>query len=147
MYKRQPIYVYKFVIDDANGEVWLWVWSTSGVPVSGNGVLAKITFKVTKATTWTKYHPNILSCALDLYDTELITYENVEVPHDVADGIYYYQPKPGDLDCDGYVGLVDLRIVAYYYDPAYNTIADLNEDGIVDIYDLVMVAYYYGEDC
>lgn len=142
-----PIYAYKFIIDDANGEIWLWVWSTSGTPVSGSGVLATITFKVTKATTWTKYHPNTLECALDLYDTKLITHEGVEVLHDVVGGVYRYEPKPGDLDCDGQVNLVDLRTVAYYYDPAYNSIADLNEDGIVDIYDLQIVAYYYGGDC
>ena len=144
---KPPIYVYKFIVDDANGEIWLWVWSTSGTPVSGSGVLATITFKVTKATTWTKYHPNILECSLDLYDTMLITDKGIEVPHDVVDGTYRYEPKPGDLNCDGQVGLVDLRIVAYYYDPAYNPIADLNEDGSVDIYDLQIVAYYYGEDC
>jgi len=142
-----PIYAYKFIIDDANGEIWLWVWSTSGTSTSGSGVLATITFKATKATTWTKYHPNILECALDLHDTMLITDTGIEVPHDVEDGLYQYVPKPGDLDCDGHVGLTDLRIVAYYYDPAYNPIADINEDGVVDIYDLEIVAYYYGEDC
>ena len=43
----------------------------------------------------------------------------------------------------------DPRLVytAYYYDPAYNSIADLNEDGIVDLYDLTIVSYYYGVDC
>jgi len=142
-----PLYVYKFIIDDANGEIWLWVWSTSGTPVSGSGVLATLTFEVTKATTWTKYHPNILECTLDLHDTLLVTDKGIEVPHDVEDGLYRYEPKPGDLDCNGHVGLTDLRIVAYYYDPAYNQAADLNEDGVVDIYDLQIVAYYYGENC
>lgn len=143
-----PIYTYKFMIDDASGEIYLWVWSEDGAaPASGSGVLATITFKVTEATTWTKYHPNILSCSFHLYDTMLKTYLGVEVSHDTVDGTYYYEPKPGDLDKDGYVGLVDLRILAYYYDPAYNPIADLNEDGVVDIFDVTILTYYYGEDC
>jgi hypothetical protein len=143
-----PTYLNKFIIDDASGLIWLWVWSTDGaLPVSGNGVLATITFKVTCATLWRVNNTNILSCVLDLHDTLLATNSGIEVPHEALDGIYRYEPKPGDLDMDGKVGLSDLRIVAYYYDPAYNQIADLNEDNIVDLYDLTIVSYYYGGDC
>jgi hypothetical protein len=65
----------------------------------------------------------------------------------VSDGTYYYAPKPGDLNYDGHVGLVDLRTVGYYYDPVNNPIADLNQDGKVNILDLTIVSYHYGEDC
>lgn len=145
---KTPVYISKFVIDDATGQIWLWIWSTGGAPpASGSGVLATITFKVTKATLWKTTNPNILSCALDLHETKLWTNLNVEVPHDVLDGTYYYAPKPGDLDYDGHVGLTDFRIVAYYYDPAYDSIADINMDGKVDIFDLSIVGTHYGEDC
>jgi nitrous oxidase accessory protein NosD len=145
---NSPIYRNKYIMDDANGLIWLWVWSEPPAPpASGSGVLAKITFKVTKATTWTTKHSNILSCALDLHDTLLVTNIGITVQHDTVDGIYRYEPKPGDLDKDGHVGLTDLRILAYYYDPAYDPVADLNEDGVVDVYDLSILAYYYGEDC
>jgi hypothetical protein len=143
---NKPTYTYKFIIDDANGLVWLWVWSVSPAPpASGSGVLARMTFKVTKATIATKIHQNILECALDLHDTLLVTNTGVEVEHDVEDGLYRYAPKLGDLDMDGHVGLTDLRILAYYYDPSYNPIADLNEDGKVDVYDLSILATHYGE--
>jgi len=141
-----PIYQYKYIIDDANGLVWLWIWSEPPAsPASGSGVLARITFKVTKATTATLYHQNILECALDLHDTLLVTDTGVEVEHGVEDGLYRYVPKLGDLDMDGHVGLTDLRILAYYYDPSYSTIADLNEDGKVDVYDLSILGAHYGE--
>jgi nitrous oxidase accessory protein NosD len=144
---NSPIYIYKLVIDDGNGEIYLWAWSTSGAPpASGSGVLATITFKVTKATLWRLNNPNILSCALDLHDTLLITKTKVQVPHDTEDGAYTYEPKPGDLDYDGYVGLTDLRIVTYWYKPAYNSVPDINEDLIVDIYDFSIVATFYGAD-
>jgi parallel beta-helix repeat protein len=145
---NSPTYTYKLVIDDGNGEIWLWVWSTDGaLPASGSGVLATITFKVTKATLWRTNNPNILSCTLDLHDTLLITNTKAQVSHNVEGGAYCYEPKPGDLDYDGYVGLTDLRIVTYWYNPApYNSIPDINEDSIVDLYDLTTVATFYGED-
>jgi hypothetical protein len=143
-----PVYISKFIIDDADGQIWLWAWSTGGAqPASGSGLLATITFEVTKATLWKTNNPNILTCQLDLQETQMWTNLHVEIPHDVLDGTYYYAPKPGDLDYDGHVGLTDFRIVAYYYDPAYNSIADINMDGRVDVFDLSIVGTHYGEDC
>ena len=145
---NRPIYTYQSLIDDYHGLVYLWVWSTGGaLPTDGSGVLATITFKVTKATLWRSDNPNVLTCAFDLHDTMLITNTGVQVTHGVSDGTYNYVPKPGDLDYDGHVGLSDLRIVTFYYAPAYSPVADVNEDGKVNIFDLTLVATYYGVDC
>jgi hypothetical protein len=143
-----PVYVSKFIIDDSSGLIWLCAWSTNGaLPASGSGVLATITFRSMKASLWRTTNPNILSCQLGLYDTLLITNNHVSVSHDVTNGTYHYAPKPGDLDYDGRVGLTDLRTVAYYYDPFYNSVADINCDGKIDVFDLTIVGTHYGEDC
>jgi hypothetical protein len=144
---NSPTFQYKLIIDHTLGEIWLWVWSYGAAPpASGNGVLATITFKTATATLWRKNNPNINSCGLHLYDTLLVTNTGIEVSHDVTDGLYTYQPKPGDLDYDGKVGLTDLRIMALYYDPVNNSIADIDQNGVVDIFDLAILTYYYGED-
>jgi nitrous oxidase accessory protein NosD len=142
---NEPVYVAKLIIDNTNGQIWLSVSSTDGAPpVSGSGILATITFKAIKASLWKTNNPGILSCPLYLHDTQVVTNTTVVVPHDTLNGTYYYAPKPGDLDYDGHVGLTDLRIVAYYFEPAYNAIADINSDGKVDIYDLTIVGTHYG---
>ena len=142
---NSPVYQSTYVIDDANGYVFLTVWSTGGAaPASGSGVLASITFQASLATMWTTVHSNIMSCSLHLYETALKTNLGIDIPHDTSDGTYNYEPKPGDLDYDGCVGLADLRIIAYYYG-AYDTIADVDEDSDVDIYDFTLVASHYGE--
>jgi hypothetical protein len=143
---NSPTYQYKLIIDHTLGEIWLWVWSYGAAPpASGNGVLATITFKTATATLWRKNNPNIQSCGLNLYDTLLVTNTGIEVSHDATDGLYTYQPQPGDLDYDGKVGLTDLRIMALYYDPVNNSIADIDQNGVVDIFDLAILTYYYGE--
>jgi len=144
---NSPTFQYKLIVDHTLGEIWLWVWSYGAAPpASGNGVLATIAFKAAAATLWRKSNPNIRSCGLHLYDTLLVTNTGVEVSHGVTDGLYTYQPKPGDLDYDGEVGLTDLRIMALYYDPVNNSIADIDQNGVVDIFDLAILTYYYGED-
>jgi hypothetical protein len=143
---NSPVYQSTFVINDANGYVVLAAWSTGGAtPASGSGVLASITFQASLATMWTTENTNIISCSLHLQETALKTNLGVDIPHDTSDGTYYYEPKPGDLDYDGCVGLADLRIIAYYYKPAYDPMADVDEDSDVDIFDFTLVAARYGE--
>jgi hypothetical protein len=54
----------------------------------------------------------------------------------------------GDLDGDGFVGMVDISIVSYHYgstpaSPNWYPLADLNHDGVVDIVDFeIAVANY-----
>jgi len=136
-------YLYYYTINEAAGYVLIWAWALSPAPpANGTGVLAFITMKATLASIW----PDpALTCSLRLYESQLKTKEGTQLLHTKIDGTYVYQPKPGDLNADGKVDLIDLRIVAYYYDPAYNRIADLNRDGIVNIIDLSIVASYYEE--
>ncbi|MBU0597773.1 dockerin type I repeat-containing protein [Patescibacteria group bacterium] len=52
---------------------------------------------------------------------------------------------PGDLNCDGYVNLVDFSILLFYWnstDPA-NPRADINSDGLVEIIDFSIMLYYW----
>lgn len=66
---------------------------------------------------------------------------------------YTLTPKPGDLDGDSDIDLVDLMVIASYYGadcyygasypeiiPAYY---DLNKDNVINIIDVVIVAKYY----
>ncbi len=53
--------------------------------------------------------------------------------------------RPGDLNCDGKVNLVDFSILLFYWkkrDPA-NVRADINADGIVNIRDLSILLFWW----
>ena len=65
-------------INEAEGYVWILVTSN---PTSGNGTLAKITFKTTYAES--------ASCTLHLYDTVLADPEN-PITHEAEDGNYRF---------------------------------------------------------
>lgn len=139
---KEP-FLYYYSINETAGYVMVWAWSLSPASsANGTGCLVSITMKATMATIWPDPP---LTCSLHLYETQLKTKEGIKLLHTIMDGLYTYQPKPGDLNADGKVDLIDLRMVAYYYDPAYNRIADLNRDGKVNIIDLSIVAYYYEE--
>lgn len=118
-------------------------------PVSGSGTIAKVTFKVTKASIW----PDpCLECTLDLRNTKLKTNEGREVPHDEVDGLYRYTPLIGDLNSDGTVDLDDMYIISLAFgskpgDSNWNRIADLDRDNEVTVLDLRTAARHYGEDC
>jgi len=52
---------------------------------------------------------------------------------------------PGDINCDGFVNLVDFSILLFYWnssEPA-NVRADINSDGLVDIIDFSIMLYYW----
>ena len=53
--------------------------------------------------------------------------------------------SPADLNCDGYVNLIDFNILMYYWEqnqPA-NIRADINRDGIVNIIDFSIMMFYW----
>lgn len=53
---------------------------------------------------------------------------------------------PGDVDANGTVDVIDLRLVIASFNttpPSYPP-ADINKDGIVDIFDLVIVGKNFG---
>lgn len=57
---------------------------------------------------------------------------------------------PGDINGDGKVDLLDLRILAAAFgstpgDPRWNSNADINGDGRVDLADLTILAVHYGQ--
>lgn len=52
---------------------------------------------------------------------------------------------PGDINCDGFVDLVDFSILIFYWNtsnPA-NPRADINSDGIVDLTDFSIMLFYW----
>jgi len=54
-------------------------------------------------------------------------------------------PLPGDFNCDGKVGFVDLSILLYHFEQPRIRAAlyDLNSDGIVDIADISILFYFW----
>ena len=50
---------------------------------------------------------------------------------------------PGDVNLDGVVNAVDLRLVVFNFGARGVNQADLNGDGFVNLLDLIMVAFYY----
>jgi len=98
------------------------------------------------------------SSVFDLYSTSLIDILGEPISHEVSDG-YFVNGSPYDLNKDGHIDILDIRIVAKAFGSAavddpetpydetenWNPIADVNADGRVDIFDLRLVAKHYGE--
>jgi hypothetical protein len=143
---QPPYLIYKFSIDNVAGVVTLGVASSvPASPANGSGVLATITFK-TIPIVWPDPPQNT---TLHLYDTLLVTNLGVSVPHDTVDGLYGYKPIPGDVNSDGGVDVVDMRLVSRAWgtrpgDPYWDPRADLNRDGLISIFDLVLVSKNLG---
>jgi hypothetical protein len=56
----------------------------------------------------------------------------------------------GDINCDGYVDIIDLYIMVVAYlrtpqDDKWNPYADLNNDYIINIFDVMLFAKDYGK--
>jgi hypothetical protein len=110
--------------------------------VSGNGVLAVITFFV----------ENLGECLLDLYGTILINSTENSIVHMTVDGYFSTDSSPliWDVTGDGYVGIDDIIAVSTHFgiqpsDPNWDPIFDINKDGYVGIDDIVEVAEHFGE--
>jgi len=147
-FAETPYHIDRRIVDDAAGVVWLEVTSTNPAPpANGSGVLATITFEYFGCV----WPDPPLQCSLHLYDTLLKTNLDVQVQHDTVDGLFIYEPIPGDLNSDGGVNVLDLRIVSRAYgskpgDPNWDIRADLNRDGEIDIRDLVIAGRNYGRE-
>lgn len=116
-----------------------------GAPLAyGEGLLATINFKVIKGIFWTTSNPTLTSnINFDATYTKLSVKCNdyAEIPYsliDITDADYTYDPIPGDLNMDGIVNGLDLKLVADDY--GSSTTYDLNTDGKVNLFDLVLVA-------
>jgi len=135
-------------IDDEIGNLWVNV--TYGTPLTNDSpaTLATITFLIQGRG----------SSIFDLYSTNLINSLGQPISHEASNG-YFVNGSPYDLNKDGHVDILDIRIVARAFgsmavdDPAtphdetelWNPIADVNADGRVNIFDLRLVAKHYGE--
>ncbi len=142
-----PQFYLKQTYDNALGTVWVAV-TLAGLQQgkNGSGLLATITFNATSGVTY----PNMVGCALDLYDVKLADPEgNYITPIGMVDGQYTFTPLRGDLNGDGMVDIFDIAIIAAAFgaiptDPNWDARADVNQDLLVDIADAVIVAVQFG---
>lgn len=137
-----------WLVDDIVGNVWVNV--TYGTPFTtiSPATLASITFLIQGRG----------SSVFDLYSTSLVDTLGESISHEVSDG-YFVNGSPYDLNKDGHIDILDIRIVAKAFGSAavddpetpwdetlnWNPIADVNADGLVNIFDLRLVAKHYGE--
>jgi hypothetical protein len=143
-------YDIKFLkINETEGSIHVELQEACTAPLAnGNGLLVTITFRVAKAEIWKKGQNNTLYSLIKFESWKL----SVKCPEpriqegnlvSVSNAEYWYIPVPGDVNSDGVVNVVDLRMVSMKWDstdPEILKLVDLNCDGHVDIYDLVLVA-------
>jgi len=149
-------YVTAFVSYATAGWVEFWV-ETNCTTASGTGPLASIDFKVKKAIIWTNAYPTLTDTIkinrliIDFLCPERTVLDTndpftywwlVNIRDPIA---YEYDPIPGDLNMDGIVNELDLRLIA----KEYCTLAppakyDIIISGHVDLFDLVAVAINIG---
>lgn len=142
-------FIAKNETDETLGRHWLAATLLPPAqPFTGNATLVTLTFKI----TYDAIYPENVTSLLELTDTYLSD-ENAEaISHVAVDGEYWlYSTKPisGDVNSDGIVNLIDLRIVARAFgsksgDPNWDLRADLKCDGIINVFDLVLVSRNYG---
>jgi hypothetical protein len=143
-------YDIKFLkINETEGSIHVELQEADNAPLAnGNGLLVTITFHVAKAEIWKKGQNNTLYSSIEFKSWKL----SVKCPEpriqegnlvSVSNANYWYTPVPGDVNSDGIVNVVDLRMVSMKWgstDPEILKLVDLNCDSNVDIYDLVLVA-------
>lgn len=145
-----PYEMFYYEKNDASG--WIEIKVTQQQPgetlAYGEGRLVTLTFKVHDTLFWTTSNPTLnswisfsilrISVKCPNYHmiyASLLDYNNCE---------YKYLPIPGDVNMDGVVNVLDLKLVAADY--GSTTTYDLDEDADVDLIDLVLVAINYGRD-
>ena len=144
-----PYLIKSLQINEIDGSVHVELQEADNAPpANGDGLLVTITFRVTEVAIWKKGQNNTLHSLIEfkswkldvkcpeprILEGDLVGIENAE---------YWFIPVPGDVNSDGVVNVVDLRMVAMKWGstaPEILKLVDLNCDSNVDIYDLVLVA-------
>jgi len=134
---------------------------TSGTPINGTQTLVTIKFGATYRHVWKSASgwTNDLSDTIFLQKANtsyaagpVLRYEKGGLNQiDVGpDFVYTFSPIQGDVNNDGTVELVDLRLVAIYFgvkqgDALWSEAStyDLDGNGIIDVFDLRIVAVNY----
>jgi len=154
-----PYIIKEYAVDESNGIIYFHIVEnvSAGAPLAfGDGVLARITFKVIETKMW-KNCPewiNSISSSISFTDWNItvmcptVHYLTGELVNTV-EANYTFLPIQGDINFDGQVDIFDLSTVALYYDleegdPRFIADYDLNCDGIIDLFDLVLVALNFG---
>lgn len=145
-----PYYSKSWRIDKANGVIQVSLEETNDAPLAnGNGLLVNITFHP-RTIIWKDClgWNNYLNCtvAFNYWKLCLRTPDHHEITGDlvgIGNADYSYVPVKGDVNSDGEVDVVDLRIIAMYYDQPKPEF-DLNCDGTIDVFDLIYVATNFG---
>ena len=147
-------------VDEVGGKITV---SNSGTPtINGTEILVTITFTASVYHIW----KSVTGYTNDLTDT--IYFQSISIGYTSGpslqysrgdstqinvgpDFVYTFSPIQGDVNNDGAVDVLDLRVVAYYYDVKQGdslwsaaSTYDLNGDGVIDIFDLVIVASNIG---
>ncbi len=89
--------------------------------------------------------------AIDVENHCLMTKQGMSIENSIglAQTPVMIKPIPGDINNDGRVDLVDMRLVAKAYgtrhgDTYWDPRADLNRDNLISVFDLVLVSKNYG---
>lgn len=155
-----PYTIKDYTVSEVDGLIRFLLGEEGGTPLGyGDGTLAEITFTVIKTKMWKK---NCAGWNNNIQDSIAFTNWNISVSCPdlhfltgelvyITDAEYWFISIQGDIDSDGDVDILDLRIVAYYNDvkqgdPDWTEASkyDLNCDNIIDLYDLVLIATNFG---
>jgi len=111
-----------------------------GTGVTGNGTLAKITFKAVKVGKSTLSLQNIV--LTDPNNEEILT-----VPPQSGEITVRESFLPWDLNSDGVVDILDLVQISTHFGekPPKDLKMDLLKDGVINIRDLIEIARHFGE--
>jgi nitrous oxidase accessory protein NosD len=144
-----PYLIKSLQINEINGSVYVELQEADNAPpANGDGLLVTITFRATEIAIWKKGQNNTLHSLIEFKSWKLdVKCPEPRILKDDLVGIenaeYWFTPVPGDVNSDGVVNVVDLRMVAMKWGstaPEILKLVDLNCDSNVDIYDLVLVA-------
>lgn len=132
--------ILKSQMDNVIGSLLFSVGLNAPPVATGNGTLATMKFRVLANGTSTL---TLNAIVLKSPDNETLTFTK-------ADGSFSNLLfKPGDINKDGKVNLIDLVEVAIRYgstpaDPKWNPDADVNHDNVINIFDLDFIVLHFG---